>query len=167
MAILHFRENNRQSHAADTIKRGPKRENGALGLLDQAPLLQLKECMQWLLLPKFTDKRKPLSKTPANGSSASNGGRASGTRFAASPRSRSPSWRLIIDGCAVHEGHGRKWAQLPARPQLDPSGYLMRETNGKIKYARILSFADRETERLFSATISSALSRGSCDERAR
>jgi hypothetical protein len=70
-----------------------------------------------------------------------------------------PKWRLTMDGCAVHERDGRKWAQLPARPQLDPSGNLVREPNGKIRYARILSFADRETERLFSDHIVSAVER--------
>jgi hypothetical protein len=70
-----------------------------------------------------------------------------------------PSWRLILDGCAIHESHGRKWAQLPARPQLTPAGELAKEPSGKIKYARIISFSDRETERLFSDHIVLAVER--------
>ena len=27
--------------------------------------------------------------------------------------------RLNIHGCAVHEKNGRRWVQLPAKPQLD------------------------------------------------
>jgi hypothetical protein len=70
-----------------------------------------------------------------------------------------PSWCLTMDGVAIHERDGRKWAQLPARPQLDPSGNLVHEPSGKIKYARILSFTDRQAERLFSSWVVSAVER--------
>jgi hypothetical protein len=70
-----------------------------------------------------------------------------------------PSWCLTMDGVAIHESHGRKWAQLPARPQLDGSGNLVHEPSGKIKYARILNFTDKQAERLFSDWAVSAVER--------
>jgi hypothetical protein len=70
-----------------------------------------------------------------------------------------PAWHLTIDGVAVHESHGHKWAQLPARPQLSPAGDLVREANGKIRYARILNFSDKRAERLFSEWCVNAVER--------
>ena len=54
-----------------------------------------------------------------------------------------PAWGLILDGIAVHEKEDRSWAQLPARPQLDKEGTVLREDDGKIKYAKIMEFDDK------------------------
>src|SRR5262245_36266553 len=61
-----------------------------------------------------------------------------------------PAWGLILDGLAVHEKEGRQWAQLPARPQVDKDGNVLREDDGKIRYAKIMEFADKEAGWKFS-----------------
>src|SRR6516165_5882284 len=55
-----------------------------------------------------------------------------------------PAWSLIMDGVAVHPKEGRQWAQLPSRPQIDKEGTVLRDDDGKVKYAKILEFADKK-----------------------
>ena len=59
--------------------------------------------------------------------------------------------QLTIEGVAIHEKNGRRWAQLPARPQIDTDRNLIREPNGKVRYTKILSFDDRRVADAFSA----------------
>ena len=51
---------------------------------------------------------------------------------------------MTFDGVAVHEKDGRRWAQLPSRPVLDGDRELVKEFDGKISYARVMEFDDRE-----------------------
>jgi hypothetical protein len=67
------------------------------------------------------------------------------------------AWNLVIDGVAVHSKEGRWWAQLPARPQLDKDGAVMREDNGKIKYAKILEIDDKRKAWDFSDAVIEAV----------
>ena len=67
-----------------------------------------------------------------------------------------PAWHFTIIDVAVHESHGKRWAQLPARPQLDDNRELIREADGRIRYARILEF-DRDTAARFSAAVVNAV----------
>ena len=62
-----------------------------------------------------------------------------------------PSLHLEIRDCAVHEKNGKRWVQLPARPQLDRNRELVRDPTGKIQYATILKFRDHPTSIAFSA----------------
>ena len=55
-----------------------------------------------------------------------------------------PGIELHIRDCAVHESHGRQWVQLPAQPQLNQNRELIREENGKVRYATILTFESTE-----------------------
>ena len=57
---------------------------------------------------------------------------------------------LNIRGCAVHEKNGKRWVQLPARPQLDKNRDLIRDDSGKIQYAKVLDFDSREVSDRFS-----------------
>jgi hypothetical protein len=70
-----------------------------------------------------------------------------------------PSWRLEIDGVAVHIKDGRQWAQLPSKPMLDSSRELVREDDGRIKYSKVIWFTDREVADRFSAAVISAIGR--------
>ena len=58
--------------------------------------------------------------------------------------------RLNIRGCAVHEKNGRRWVQLPAKPQLDKDRQLVRDDAGKVQYARVMEFDSREVADRFS-----------------
>jgi hypothetical protein len=73
-------------------------------------------------------------------------------------RVKIPSWHLVIDGVAVHEKDGRRWAQLPAKPMLNSDRELERE-DGKIRYAKILWFETREISDRFSAAVVAAVDR--------
>ena len=70
---------------------------------------------------------------------------------------RVPEWRMTFDGVAVHEKDGRRWAQLPSRPVLDGDRELVKESDGKIKYAPVMEFDDREISNRFSAAVCKAV----------
>jgi hypothetical protein len=64
---------------------------------------------------------------------------------------------LIISDITVHVRYGRRWAAMPARPQIDRDGTVLRDDGGKIKYAKILEWSDRDTAGSFSETVCSAV----------
>ena len=68
-----------------------------------------------------------------------------------------PSLHLEIRDYAVHEKNGKRWVQLPARPQLDGNRELIRDQSGKIQYAVILKFRDRPTADAFSSEVVRAI----------
>ena len=68
-----------------------------------------------------------------------------------------PSLHLEIRDCAVHEKNGKRWVQLPAKPQLDNNRELVRDPTGKIQYATILKFRDHPTAVAFSAAVIMAI----------
>jgi hypothetical protein len=63
--------------------------------------------------------------------------------------------RLEIAGVAIHEKNGKRWAQLPARPQVK-DGALVRDADGKIAYAPIMQFDSRALADAFSARVIAA-----------
>jgi hypothetical protein len=63
-----------------------------------------------------------------------------------------PEMRLTIHGVAVHEKNSSRWAQLPARPQVK-DGALVKRADGKLEYAPILEFSDKQTRDAFSAAV--------------
>ena len=65
--------------------------------------------------------------------------------------------RMNFRGCALHEKDGRRWIQLPARPQLDKDRQLVRDDAGKVQYARILDFDSREVADRFNAAALKAI----------
>jgi hypothetical protein len=58
----------------------------------------------------------------------------------------------------VQEKNGRQWAQLPARPQIE-SGQVLREPDGKVKYAKILEFTDKQAGFDWSDAVVAAVAR--------
>jgi hypothetical protein len=65
--------------------------------------------------------------------------------------------RLNIRGCAVHEKNGRRWVQLPAKPQLDADRNLVRAEDGKVQYAKVMEFDSREVAGRFSEAAMKAI----------
>ncbi len=57
---------------------------------------------------------------------------------------------LRIHDVAIHEKNGKRWAQLPARPQISREGVALRDEKHKTKYVRILEFTSREASDQFS-----------------
>jgi hypothetical protein len=65
--------------------------------------------------------------------------------------------RLSIRDVAVHERGGKRWAQLPARPQLDRNQQLIRNSDGKLEYASLMSWDSRAVADAFSARVVEAV----------
>jgi hypothetical protein len=66
--------------------------------------------------------------------------------------------RLEFHDIAIHAKGEARWAQLPARPQLDHNGTPIRDcASGKIAYSTILEFFDRQTRDAFSRAVIAAL----------
>ena len=65
--------------------------------------------------------------------------------------------RLNVRGCAVHEKNGKRWIQLPARPQLDKDRNLIRDDSGKVQYAKILEFDHKDVADRFNAVALKAI----------
>ena len=66
---------------------------------------------------------------------------------------------LSVKDVAVHCSHGKRWAQLPSKPQIDRDGNALKDTNGKIKYVPILEWLDRAVSDDFSASVIEAIER--------
>jgi hypothetical protein len=64
--------------------------------------------------------------------------------------------RLTIKDIAVHEKGDRRWAQLPAKPQLK-DGRAVTDTSGKAQYVPIMSFDSRDVADAFSAAVVKAI----------
>jgi hypothetical protein len=66
--------------------------------------------------------------------------------------------RLSIKDIAVHAKGDGRWAALPARPMIDKDGAVIRDrATGKIQYANIFEFTDRETRDAFSRAVVTAV----------
>ena len=64
--------------------------------------------------------------------------------------------RLTIKDIAVHEKSGRRWVQLPARPQIKDNA-VVKSTDGKVQYFPLLAFDSREVGDAFSAAVCTAI----------
>jgi hypothetical protein len=60
--------------------------------------------------------------------------------------------KLEIKDVAIHEKNGKRWAQLPSKPQVR-DGALVRGDDGKVQYTPIMSFARRAVADAFSAAV--------------
>jgi len=64
--------------------------------------------------------------------------------------------KLEIKDIAIHQKSGRRWAQLPAKPQIR-DGALVKGDDGKVQYLPIMSFATRAVADAFSAAVITAV----------
>ena len=70
---------------------------------------------------------------------------------------------LKIHDCVLHVGHGKAWAGLPSRPQIDKDGHHRRDPNGKPAYAPVIEWTSRERRDRFSETVVRAVRRSHPD----
>ena len=68
-----------------------------------------------------------------------------------------PGIELHVRDCGVHESNGEHWVQLPARPQLEQNRELIRDENGRVRYATILVFDSTEAVYEFNEAALKAL----------
>jgi hypothetical protein len=64
--------------------------------------------------------------------------------------------RLTIKDIAIHEKNDRRWAQLPAKPQIK-DGSVITDSSGKAQYSPIMSFDSREVSDAFSDAVIKAI----------
>jgi hypothetical protein len=64
---------------------------------------------------------------------------------------------LEITDVTVHLSGGRKWAGLPAKPQIDREGNVRRDAVGKIQYAKVIAWTNKETGDRFSESVVAAI----------
>ncbi len=66
--------------------------------------------------------------------------------------------RMAIRDVAIHQKGAARWAQLPAKPQIDKDGVALRDkTTGKIAYSPIIELDDRATRDAFSQAVIAAV----------
>lgn len=58
----------------------------------------------------------------------------------------------VID-CTVCISHGKAWAALPAKPQVDKSGQVVRDERGKQAYSTILEWRHKRLRDAFSERV--------------
>jgi hypothetical protein len=63
---------------------------------------------------------------------------------------------LTIRDVAVHEKGERRWAQLPARPQIK-DGIAVTDAAGKVQYFPVMTFEGRGVADAFSAAVCAAI----------
>jgi hypothetical protein len=68
-----------------------------------------------------------------------------------------PEIRLKIKAVAILQSHDRRWAALPAKPQLNKDGCAIVDDRGKRQYTNVLQFADRTKSDAFSERVIAAL----------
>jgi hypothetical protein len=69
---------------------------------------------------------------------------------------RMPSGMIIAE-IAVHVRDGLAWASPPGKPKIGRDGAVMRGADGKISYAPIVTFANKELRDRWSAEVIAAL----------
>jgi hypothetical protein len=66
--------------------------------------------------------------------------------------------QLVIRDVAIHERDGKRWVQLPGKPQIDRDGNTIRDPAiGRIKYVPVLEFGSRRVADAFGQRVLEAL----------
>jgi hypothetical protein len=60
---------------------------------------------------------------------------------------------LKIHDILVLTSHGKIWASLPSKPQIDKNGQHRKDINGKAAYTAILEWRDRDLSDRFSQAV--------------
>jgi hypothetical protein len=60
---------------------------------------------------------------------------------------------LVINDVTIGESHGKQWALLPNKAMLDRQRNLMRDQDGKVKYAPVVEWSTSELRTAFSVRV--------------
>lgn len=60
---------------------------------------------------------------------------------------------LKINDIAICESHGKAWAGLPGKPQIDKDGRPIRDERGKLAYSAVLEWRDKRLRDAFSERV--------------
>ncbi len=64
---------------------------------------------------------------------------------------------MVIHDALLMESNGKRWVNLPGRPQLTKDQSVKRDDAGKIAYSPVLSIPDRSRRDAFSAQALAAI----------
>jgi hypothetical protein len=64
---------------------------------------------------------------------------------------------LIVSDVTVLTSNGGPWASPPSKPMISRDGAVLKDDNGKIKYAPVISFASKTLRDRFSHAVIEAL----------
>jgi hypothetical protein len=64
---------------------------------------------------------------------------------------------LRVRDVALHEKNASRWAQLPAKPQINKDGIVVKDAGGKAQYVHILEFDSRDRRDEFNAAVIAAV----------
>jgi hypothetical protein len=65
---------------------------------------------------------------------------------------------MILHDVAIHAGGDDKlWASPPSKAMLDREGHVLRDADGKVRYAPIIAFTTKEHRDRFSALVVDAV----------
>lgn len=59
---------------------------------------------------------------------------------------------IVIHDISLHNSHGKTWAAMPAKPQMDGAGAI-RQIDGKTQYKKIVEWRDRDLSDRFSVMV--------------
>jgi hypothetical protein len=65
--------------------------------------------------------------------------------------------KLEVRDVAVHDKNGKRWAQLPAKPQVKDGALIKDASTGKIAYTPIMEFSSKAVRDAFSHAMVTAL----------
>jgi len=63
-----------------------------------------------------------------------------------------PSGMILSDVTVLQGGRGA-WASPPSKPLIDRDGMVLKDANGKIRYAPLVEFTSKEIRDRFSAAV--------------
>lgn len=64
---------------------------------------------------------------------------------------------FAIEDVSVHHSNGKFWASLPSKPLIDSSGVAKKNDQGKVQYAPVVKWLDRESADRFSQGVIAAI----------
>lgn len=64
---------------------------------------------------------------------------------------------LVINDVTVMASHGRRWAGMPGKPQINRDGVVLRDDKGKIKYSPVVEWLDKASADSFSEGVIAAV----------
>lgn len=65
--------------------------------------------------------------------------------------------RLTIRDVALHQKNEKRWASLPSKAQISKERELIKDSEGKIKYAPVLEFDNKRVADAFSEAVVRAI----------
>jgi hypothetical protein len=64
---------------------------------------------------------------------------------------------MVLSDVGIHYDSGKYWAAVPSKAMISRDGTLIKDVNGKIRYAPIISFASKELRDKFSQAVIAAV----------